>query len=141
MTRRIKRVAASMAVLSVCGLAASAQLGGLLKGGGIAFLVSRFGKDINKGINDLTRTKGVTNTYATKVVPIISAGQGTEVGACQVMGPTSSVAKVSAVAQVEGGLNQLGVRVRILVPVATKNITSIKRIPGVGISGLIDVKL
>ncbi len=141
MTRRMKRIAASMGVLSVCGLAASAQLGGLLKGGGIAFLVSKFGKDINKGINDLTRTKGVTNTYATKVVPIISAGKGTEVGACQVMGPTNDVAKVSAVAQIEGGLDQLGVRVRVLVPVATKNITSIKRIPGVGISGLIDVKL
>ena len=61
--------------------------------------------------------------------------------ACQVMGPEASVNKVSAVAQVEGGLNALGVRVRVLVPVATKNITNIKRIPGVGISGLIDVKL
>jgi uncharacterized protein YwlG (UPF0340 family) len=120
---------------------ATAQLDKILKGGGIAFLVSQFGKDINRGINQLTRTKDRTSTYATKVVPIISAGTGTQVGAVQVMGPPSQVDKVSAVAQIEGNLRAFDIRIRALVPVATKNITNIKRIPGVGISGLIDVKL
>ena len=139
MRRKISLVA--LALLIFASGVATAQLGAILKGGGIAFLVKQFGKDINKGINDLTHTQGSTATYATKVVPIISVGSGTEAGACQVMGPPSAVNKVSAVAQVEGNFRALGVRIRALVPVATKNITNIKRIPGVGISGLIDVKL
>ncbi|MCS6775543.1 MAG: hypothetical protein RMJ43_04675 [Chloroherpetonaceae bacterium] len=123
------------------GGVATAQLGSVLKGGGVAFLVSRFGKDINKAINDLTRTQDSTATYATKVVPILSAGTGTQVGACQVMGPPDAVNKVSAVAQIEGNFRAAGVRIRGLVPVATSNVTNIKRVPGVGISGLIDLKL
>lgn len=141
MTQRIKRILASVAILSVCGIAATAQLGAILKGGGIAFLVSKFGKEINKGINDLTRTKGATNTYATKVVPILSVGKGTEVGAAQVMGPNDAIAKVQACAQLETGLDAIGVRVRALVPISTKSLTNIKRVPGLGISGLVDVKL
>jgi uncharacterized protein YwlG (UPF0340 family) len=141
MTRRVKRITLSVVILSLCGIAAGAQLEGILKGGGIAFLVSKFGKDINKAINDLTRTKGATTTYATKVVPILSVGQGTEVGAAQIMGPNAAVNKVVACAQLETGVKQIGVRVRALVPIASKNLTDIKRVPGVGISGLVDVKL
>jgi uncharacterized protein YwlG (UPF0340 family) len=139
MRRNIGLIA--VALLIFASGVATAQLDKILKGGGIAFLVSQFGKDINKGINQLTRTKDRTSTYATKVVPIISAGTGTQVGAVQVMGPPSQVDKVSAVAQLEGNFRALDIRIRALVPVATKNITNIKRIPGVGISGLIDVKL
>jgi hypothetical protein len=51
------------------------------------------------------------------------------------------VKKVQAVAQIEGRFNPLGIRVRALIPVETKSLTNIRRIPGVGISGLIDVKL
>lgn len=136
------RSAVICAVLAlVLAGSATAQLGDLLKGGGIAFVVSKFGPEINKVINRLTRTPDATATYATKVVPIISAGNGKQVGAVQVMGPPSAVKKVQAVAQLEGKFNPLGIRVRALIPVATPSITNIRRIPGVGISGLIDVKL
>lgn len=139
MRRKITLIAAALLIF-MSGIA-TAQLGQILKGGGVAFLVSKFGKDINSGLNKLTRTKDKTSTYATKVVPIISAGDGTEVGAVQVMGPPSAVNQVNAVAQVEGNFRALGIRIRAMVPVRTRNITNIKRIPGVGISGLIDVKL
>lgn len=141
MSRRQKALALACALLIyACGIA-TAQLGDLLKGGGIALLVSQFGKEMNTFINRLTRTKDRTATYATKVVPIISAGDGTEVGAVQVMGPPKAVDKVKAVAQIEGRFNPVGIRVRALVPVETKSITNIRRIPGVGMSGLVDVKL
>lgn len=139
MRRKITLIAIGLLIF-MSGVA-TAQLGQILKGGGVAFLVSKFGKDINSGINKLTNTKDRTSTYATKVVPIISGGDGTEVGAVQVMGPPSAVNQVNAVAQVEGNFRQLGVRIRALVPVRTRNITSIKRVPGVGMSGLIDLKL
>lgn len=130
-----------LALLIFASGIATAQLGDILKGGGIALLVSRFGGDINKAINRLTKTPDQTRTYATKVVPIISGGEGTEVGAVQVMGPPSAVKKVQAVAQIEGRFSPLGMRIRALIPVETKSLTNIRRIPGVGISGLIDVKL
>jgi len=42
---------------------------------------------------------------------------------------------------VEGNFSGAGVRVRGLIPIATKSISNIRRVPGVGVSGLIDVKL
>jgi len=139
--RRRGILAALALALAVGGGTAAAQLGDILKGGGIALLVSRFGKDINKAINGLTNTPSETSTYSTKVVPIISGGEGTEVGAAQIMGPPSAVRKVQAVAQIEGRFRPAGVRLRALIPVETKSISSIRRVPGVGISGLIDVRL
>lgn len=139
MKRKLALVSAA-ALLFVGGIA-TAQLGSILKGGGVAFLVSKFGPDINKAINGVTNTKTETSTYMTKVVPIISVGSGAEVGACQVMGPPSAVRKVQVVGQVETKFGPLGIRLRGLVPVATKSVTNIRRVPGVGISGLVDVKL
>ena len=52
------------------------DLGSVLKLGGISYLVSRFGEEINTFINKLTLQKGLDTTYATKVVPIISLGNG-----------------------------------------------------------------
>jgi uncharacterized protein YwlG (UPF0340 family) len=138
---RRKTLLITAALLIFMSGMATAQLDKILKGGGIAFLVSQFGKDINSALNRLTRTKDRTNTYATKVVPVLSAGTGTQVGAVQIMGPPSQVDKVSAVAQVESNFRALDLRIRALIPVATKNVTNIKRVTGVGISGLIDVKL
>lgn len=134
---------ACLIVLSLAAIPASAQvkLGDLVKGGGIALVVSKFGKDINKAINALTKTPDDSPEFATNVVPVISAGDGKQVGAVQIMGPRSAVDKVQAVAQIEGKFGPLGIRVRALVPIATKSITDIRRVPGVGISGLIDVKL
>lgn len=139
MKRKVMLYALALLIF-VSGIAA-AQLGDILKGGGIALLVSRFGGDINKTINRLTKTPDQTRTYATKVVPIISGGDGTEVGAVQVMGPPSAVKRVQAVAQLEGRFGPLGLRVRALIPVQAKDLTNIRRIPGVGISGLIDVRI
>ncbi|RMG22207.1 MAG: hypothetical protein D6724_10835 [Armatimonadetes bacterium] len=116
------------------------DIGDLLKIGGIALVVDRFGPEIDKAVDDL---QGFTPEQAamTKVVPIISAGSGTHVGAAQVMGPASEVNKVRAVAQVEGKVFGGVVRIKALIPVSTTSVTNIRRVDGVGVSAIIDVKI
>jgi hypothetical protein len=130
-----------LALLLLSGAVATAQLGDLVKGGGIGLLVSQFGKEINSTLNRLTKTPDRTEDYATKVVPVLSVGDGKEVGAVQIMGPPEAVDKVKAVAQVEGKFGMLKMRIRAMIPIAGKNVSNLKRVPGVGISGLLDVKL
>ncbi len=141
MFRRKKTFALTLALLTVLGIAVSAQLDTLIKGAGIAFLISKFGPDINKAINSVTKTPNDDPTFATKVVPVISVGDGKEAGAVQIMGPRAAVAKVQAVAQFETKFKPLGMRLRGLVPIESKDIKNIRRVPGVGISGLLDVKI
>lgn len=62
-------------------------LGDVLKIGGIGYLVDRYAVELNDFINTLTIKNGVANEYATKVVPIITVGNNTYVGAAQVSGP------------------------------------------------------
>jgi len=120
-----------------------AQLGNILKAGGIAVLVDRFGPDINKFINQITGQKNAGTSAATKVVPILSIGDGGYIGAVQVAGPEDLVDKVQAVAQIEGRFKAIGgIRVRGLVPVSTKTPhKGINRVDGVGVSAIIDFKI
>ncbi len=128
-------------LLTLGGVAAYSQLGQIIKAGGIAALVSRFGGDIDKSINRLTNTKPNEN-FATKVVPILSAGDGGYVGAVQVSGKPDLVKKVEAVAQLEGNFMGREVRLRALIPVSTKTPhKGIKRVEGVGVSAIIDIRI
>jgi hypothetical protein len=140
MSQRIKLLCLSLCMLLILGVTASAQLESVLKVGGITLLVTQYGKQINSAINKVTKTPENDEKFGTKVVPILSGGDGKEIGAAQVMGPKEQVEKVQAVAQIEGKFNPLGMRFRGLVPVSTKNVKEIKRVTGVGISGLLDVK-
>lgn len=121
---------------------AGVNLGGVLKGAGIVLLVNKFGGDLNKTINKLTANKGVAVNEMTKVVPIISIGGGSYVGAAQVSGPAAKVKLVKAVAQLETNFSGKTFRIKALVPVASKDaIKNIKRISGVGVSAIIDIRL
>lgn len=116
------------------------DLGSILKGGAAVLLTDAFSGQINSFINKVTLNNGIGTKERTKVVPILSVGQGTHAGAAQVSGPGYLVNKVKAVAQLETTFK--GIRVRILVPVESKDvIKNIKRISGVGVSAVIDVKL
>ena len=80
----------------------------------------------------------------TKVVPILSVGIGrsSAIGAAQVMGAPSQVDKVVAVAQPEADLFGRTVRIRGLIPVSSKDVVKdIKTVDGVGITGLVDIRL
>jgi hypothetical protein len=128
-------------LLTLGGVLGYAQIDRILKAGGIAVVVDRFGGDIDRAINRLTNTKPDKN-FATKVVPIISAGKGTHIGAAQVMGKPDVVSKVQAVAQVEGDFMGREVRLRALIPISTKNPQhSVKRVEGVGVSAIVDIRI
>ncbi|MBV6459284.1 MAG: hypothetical protein HONBIEJF_02429 [Fimbriimonadaceae bacterium] len=138
---RSKRVLAILATLALA-VVATAQLMELIKIIGIGAAVQKFGPEMNKALNKLTNHKD-TDKQWTKVVPILSVGIGggsSAIGAAQVTGPKSQVEKVNAVASPE--LNFLGeVRLRALIPVSNKELKSIRSVQGVGVSGIVDLKL
>jgi len=143
MNTKVKRIiAVSTVTLAITALAAP-QIGQLIKIVGVGAAVKQFGPQINKGINGLSKHK---DTYAstTKVVPIISIGVGTQsaIGAAQVMGPRNKVDTVVAVAQPSGDFFGHEIRLRALIPVASQDVTKgIKEVDGVGVSGIVDLKL
>lgn len=140
---RKKRFIAMLALLLVLSVPLATQasvLGDLLKVGGIGAVVKRFGGEINKFINTITFQKNAGNDFTTKVVPIISMGDGKQIGAVQVTGSPELVEKTAAVLQLEG--KTLGsVRVRALIPSDTTNPLKFNRVQGVGVSALIDISI
>ncbi|WP_309706940.1 hypothetical protein [Armatimonas sp.] len=123
-----------------------AQLDKTIKAAAILFAVDRFGPDINKFVNEVTRTKDIGDEAVTKVVPILTVGNGTYAGAAQINGPRRLVDTVRAVAQMEGEkrIIQPTVRVRGLIPVsdrAVRSLETLKRVPGVGVTATLEVKL
>lgn len=135
-------IAASMILAGFGGMQASAiSLGDVIKVGGIGILVDRFGPELNKFINGLMGKNNLDPYDATKVVPIISLGDGGYIGAAQVQGPQAAVDKVKAVAQVEANFSGRTFRIKMLVPVDNINPTDISRVKGVGVSAVIDVRI
>ena len=135
-------VAACMILAGFGGMQASAiSLGDVIKVGGIGILVDRFGPELNKFINGLMGKNNLDPYDATKVVPIISLGDGGYIGAAQVQGPKAAVDKVQAVAQVEANFSGRTFRIKMLVPVDNINPTNISRVKGVGVSAVIDVRI
>lgn len=118
------------------------DLGDIIKVGGIAVIVDQFGPQINDFINKLTANKDLGTTEATAVVPILTLGSGGYVGAVQVIGSKENVEKCKAVVQVEGNaVFGKNIRVKALVPVGSKTTSNIKRIYGVGVSAIIDIRI
>jgi len=129
------------------GRAGALNLGGTLKDAvkvlGIGFAVKTFGPQINQGINAVLMQKHIERHGGTKVVPILSVGQGLYVGAAQVMGPETEVAKVKAVIQGEVGATAFSKDVRLKALVPVDSINPFESLPkpmfkGVGISAVID---
>jgi len=130
--------------LSAAVMIPSAQaniLGDVFKVYGIGYLVDRFSTPLNNFINGLTGNHNVATVSATKVVPIVSIGGGTYIGAAQVTGPEYLVDEVKAVAQIEGNFNGRQFRVKALIPINNINPLGAHRIEGVGVSAVIDIKV
>ncbi|MDT8284535.1 MAG: hypothetical protein RQ767_03340, partial [Thermovirgaceae bacterium] len=96
---------------------------------------------INDFINTVTLNRGVGVQDETKVVPIVSVGSGTSIGAAQVAGLKADVDRVKAVAELS--VSFMGrVGVRILVPIDSTNpLERFRRVQKVGVSAIIDYKL
>ena len=144
MSTRVKSLFLVAAILvSVTAIVGyGSTVGDIVKVGGVGLLVDKLGPEINKFVNTLTANKNVGTTEATAVVPIISLGGGGYIGAAQVMGTKANVAKCKAVVQIEGNaVFGKNIRAKALVPVGSKTTSSIKRIYGVGVSAIIDIRI
>lgn len=113
--------------------------GALIIGGGA--VVKALGPQLDSFINTITFNKGAKYEGFTKVVPIVSIGNGTHIGAAQVGGVSkNAVEQTKAVAQLEGDFNRI--RARALIPIDSENpIKQFRRVQGVGVTAIIDVKL
>lgn len=141
---RLKIAAIALALIAAVGIA-TPQIKQIIKIVGVGAAVKQFGPDINKELNKMTGHKD-TNASFTKVVPIITVGlnKSGAIGAAQVMGAKINVQKVVAVAQPEADLFGREIRIRALIPVDSVNIgdpKNIKAVDGVGVSGIVDLKL
>ena len=91
-----KRTIAVLFALSLLGGTASAiDLGDLIGVVGGGFLVENVAGPLDDFINTMTLNKGAKVQGKTKVVPIVSLGSGTRIGAVQVAGPKGTVRGVS----------------------------------------------
>jgi hypothetical protein len=134
-----------MLVLAAVVISAAANaglLGDVVKVGGVAFIVDKFGSQINSFVNKLTMNKNLGTEEATAVVPIMTLGSGGYIGAAQVIGSKANVAKCKAVVQIEGNaVFGKNIRAKALVPVGSKTTSNIKRVYGVGVSAIIDIRI
>ena len=114
-------------------------LGKVIKGGVIGYVVDATAGPLNDGINAVTAKYGVSTTDATKVVPIISVGDGSRAGAAQVSGPQAKVDQVKAALIIEQTI--LGIRAKVLIPVDKVDYKNVNRVQGVGVSASLDVNI
>ncbi|MDR7418350.1 MAG: hypothetical protein QN178_05525 [Armatimonadota bacterium] len=139
-----------VAALIVGGFAAQARgqdLFGIIKTLGIGYAVRTFAPQINNFINELLQNRGVAVREQTKVVPVLSLSigignpSGAYIGAAQVSGPRDAVNKVQAVALLEADF-QTAFRIKAYVPVDNlQPWVAFRRVPGVGVSAIIDVRI
>ncbi|NMF16733.1 hypothetical protein HF883_00625 [Cloacibacillus porcorum] len=121
------------------------DLGDILKKGalGVAggWLVTAISPQMNDFINTITFNKGVKYEGYTKVVPIVSIGDGTRIGAAQVGATTKdAIDNTKAVAQIEGEFSSI--RATALIPIDSLNpIQRFRRVKGVGVTAIINVRL
>lgn len=105
------------------------------------FVVSKLAPQLNSFINTITLQNGVNYKGFTKVVPIVSLGDGAKVGAAQVGSTTQSALDATkAVAMLEGKFNSI--EAKALIPINSTNpLNGVKRVAGVGVTAIIDVQL
>lgn len=137
-----------LAALSLTALPTSAvalDLGDILKKGALIVgggaLVKALAEPLDDFINTVTFNRNAKFQGYTKVVPIVSIGDGTHIGAAQVGGQAkSAVERTQAAAQLEAEFK--GVRVRILIPIDSINpIERFNRVQGVGVTAMIDADI
>ena len=141
--KNIKWIAAALVAGFALGNAMPVAQAGLLdkvlKGGAVGYVVDATAPALNNGINAVTAKYGVSTTDATKVVPIISVGDGSRAGAAQVSGPQAKVDQVKAALMIEQTI--IGVRCKVLIPVDNVSYKNVNRVQGVGVSASLDVKI
>lgn len=146
---RLRLAALFLAVMLLGGTAGvyAQDVWTLIKTIGIGAAVKAFAPQINGFINNLLQARDAETQETTKVVPIlsISIGIGTPgratVGAAQVSGPKKAVERVQAVAALDANFQDVW-QIRALVPVdSLEPWKRLRRVVGVGVSAIIDVRI
>jgi len=132
---------AGVALFGITAVSAP-QLKQVLKIVGVGAAIKQFGPQLNSSLNKLVSHKD-SDTAFTKVVPILSGGISSRqaIGAAQVMGPKEDVQRVQAVAQIDQDVFGREVKIRAMIPIASMDPTKLNRVEGVGVSGIVDLKL
>ncbi len=136
-------LAALVAASCVAVVRADSLLNKVLVGGAGILAVKAIAQPLNGFIDDLMLKNGVANKDKTKVVPILTVGSSTYVGAAQVTGPAYAIAQTQAVGEFAGGWNNGVWQVRAIVPINNLNVVAggFKRVYGVGVDAVINAKL
>jgi len=116
-------------------------LEGAIKVGAVKLAIDQFGEDLNGYINDVMDNNDASVNASTKVVTIVTPIGNKHIGAAQIVGPKEAVDKVGAVAQLETSFMDKMFRIKVLVPIEGDDATKIKRVSGVGVSAVIDIKI
>jgi hypothetical protein len=134
-------IVALLAITAIPTAYAAIDITSAIKLFGVAYVVDMFQTELNDFVNAITMNSGLGKGDSTKVVPILSAGTGAYIGAAQVSGPYYQVAKVQAVAQLEGDVLDT-IRAKVLIPLDSKNpLQGMRRVSQVGVSAIIDITI
>jgi len=145
----MKKIIAVMMILAafftISPAACAFDLGDVVKTVAIGYaggyVVTKLAPQLNDFINTITLQNGVKYQGYTKVVPIVSLGDGAKVGAAQVGATTKSALDATkAVAMLEGKFQSI--EAKALIPINSTNpLKGVKRVAGVGVTAIIDVQL
>jgi len=126
----------------VGGASAESILNKVLLGAGGVLAVKAVAAPLNNFINNLMAANHVANRDHTKVVPIVTVGSNTYVGAAQVSGPTYNVNRVEAVGAFKGQWNNGVWNVDALIPIDNLNVLKgFHRVYGTGVDAVVNAKL
>jgi hypothetical protein len=137
-------IAATLFAATPLAIAAKGDniLNSVVKGAVGVFAVQAIAGPLDHFINSVMLANNVGNRDKTKVVPIVTVGSATYVGAAQVTGPASAIDQVKAVGEFAADWNNGVWHVNALVPVDNINVLhGFKRVYGVGIDAVINAKL
>ena len=142
-----KMIAALMmtAALTTAPLTAASANGFLnkvLTGAAGVYAVKLIAGPLNSFIDSVLLTNHIANQGKTKVVPIVTTGSATYVGAAQVSGPADAVDRVQAVGALAFEWNNGVWKGTILIPIDSLNpLKGFKRVYGVGVDAVINARL
>lgn len=105
----------------------------------VAVAVKNAGNQLNDVINKLSLRKDAAEF--TKVIPMATLGENAYIGGAQVSGASADVDKVAGVWQYEDLFSNGMFRVKILIPTDELNPLKLRRVNGVGLTAVIDMRV
>lgn len=105
----------------------------------VAVAVKNAGSQLNELINKVSLRKGAEEF--TKVIPMATLGENAYIGGAQVSGAAKDVDRVAGVWQYEDLFSNGMFRVKILIPTDDLNPLKLRRVDGVGLTAVIDMRI